>query len=244
MESVQRYVSPDLTHFVGRSLRNDELRYQLLKRILTRGLLKARPRARAHPYVLEKHTHLTLASNDAYRGSVVCFCDIPPGDLPLHMEKYSRFGIAFDKRFIAEKGALPVMYIPERGRPSLLPSENYRYRSVASQTVAFNQFWKWFNRVTEAIEPLSQNPQSAPLARDLRNVVDFLEINILSHLKFFDHALHDAHPDNFYMEREWRVSQNVVFELDDVQRIIIPASYSRRLRKAFPQYCGELLFAD
>jgi len=246
MESLQRYVSPDLTHFVGRALKNDELRFQMLKRILSRGLLKARPMARraTYAYVLEKRADLDLSSNHVYRGSVVCFCDIPPGDLLLHMGKYSRFGISFPKAFVAEQGALPVMYIPLKGRPSLLPSDDYPYRSVASQKVAFNQFSKWLNRVEAAIEPLSKNPGSRNVASDLKKVIGFLEINILSHLKFFDHGLHDADPDNFYMEREWRVSQSVEFDLADVQRIIIPARFSRRLRKAFPAYDGELVFAE
>ena len=246
MEHFQRYVSPDLTHFVGRALKNDELRYQLFTRILKSGKLKARPKARggAYPYVLEKHTDLELSSNDAYRGSVVCFCDIPPGDLPLHIRKYKGFGIAFPKAFVAEQGALPVMYVPLKGRPSLLPSEDYPYRSVASQRVAFNQFSKWLNRVDAEIKPLSANPESEQVAADLKRVIGFLEINILSHLKFFDHGLHDADPENFYMEREWRVSQNVEFRLDDIQRIIIPAAFSRRFRMAFPDYVGEVLFSD
>jgi Putative abortive phage resistance protein AbiGi, antitoxin len=242
----QRYVSPDLTHFVGRALKNDELRYQLLKRILVAGLLKARPKARSarYAYVLEKHTDLDLSSNDAYRGSVVCFCDIPPSDLWLHMGKYSRFGLSFPKAFVAECGALPVMYVPIKGRPSLLPSDDYPYRSVASQKVAFDQFSKWLSHVEAAIKPLSRSAESEQVANDLRRVIDFLEINILSHLKFFDHGLHDADPDNFYMEREWRVSQNVAFGLSDVQRVIIPASFSRRFRKTFPDYDGELVFAE
>jgi len=46
------------------------------------------------------------------------------------------------------------------------------------------------------------------------------------------------------MEREWRTSKSVEFELNDIQRIIIPSAYSRKLRLAFPDYDGEILFAD
>ena len=117
--NVQRYVSPDLTHFVGRSLRNREQRYRLLRRILRAGVLKARPkpaRVRA-AHILAKNPDLALSSNDAYRGSVVCFCDIPLGDLDVHMRKYSSFGLAFQKDFLAEQGALPsCMYRKLAGR--------------------------------------------------------------------------------------------------------------------------------
>jgi hypothetical protein len=46
------------------------------------------------------------------------------------------------------------------------------------------------------------------------------------------------------MEREWRTSKDVEFDLSDIQRIIIPTRFSRRLRQAFPEYDGEIFFAD
>ena len=82
------------------------------------------------------------------------------------------------------------------------------------------------------------------IAEDLKNILDFLEVHILSHLIFFNHKLHDIHEENFYMEREWRVSRDVQFTLGDVQRIIIPVRFSRRLRRDFPKYDGEIVFGD
>jgi len=136
------------------------------------------------------------------------------------------------------------MYVPVRGRPSLLPFRHYGRVSVSSQEVAFDQFWRHFNRVAAAIERLADDPKEKRTADDLRRVVDFLDINILSHLKFFHHRLHDADEENFYMEREWRVSRYVKFDIGDVQRIIVPARFSRRLRNDFPDYDGEIFFAD
>ena len=62
----------------------------------------------------------------------MCFCDIPVGDLGLHMRKYSPFGLAFKKDFFAEQGALPVFYVPEAGRPAVTLKENL--------AVLFDQF--------------------------------------------------------------------------------------------------------
>ena len=59
--------------------------------------------------------------------------------------------------------------------------------------------------------------------------MEFLELNIMSHLKFFDHRLHDEHPENYYLEREWRVSRDVPFDLEDVRRIIVPPESSIRI---------------
>jgi hypothetical protein len=42
---------------------------------------------------------------------VVCFCDIPDTDLAIHVRKYSRFGLAFKKDFLIERGACPVFYV-------------------------------------------------------------------------------------------------------------------------------------
>jgi hypothetical protein len=247
MPLFQRYVSPELTHFVGRSLKSQERQYRLLKRIIKSGTLRARPRPRgrnSNVYTMEKHRGQKLSSNDAYKGSSVCFCDIPLDDLAIHISKYSKFGIAFSKDFLAGQGALPVLYVPVRGRPSLLPFLLYGPGAVSSQAVAFDQFWRRFNRVEAAIGRLAASPHEKRTADDLRNVIEFLDFNILSNLKFFHHGLHDVHEKNFYMEREWRVSRDVEFNVCEVQRIIIPARFSRRLRNDLKAYDGEVFFAD
>ena len=45
-----------------------------------------------------------------------CFCDIPVEDLKIHVKKYSRFGLAFDKNLIVNKGGAPVNYIPNKSK--------------------------------------------------------------------------------------------------------------------------------
>jgi hypothetical protein len=181
MPLFQRYVSPELTHFVGGSLKTQEKQYRLLKRIIRSGTLRARPRPRGHNsdvYVLVKHRDQRLSSNQSYRGSVVCFCDIPLDDLSIHTEKYSRFGIAFSKDFLAEEGALPVMYVLVRGRPSLLPFKDYGPGVVSSQGVAFDQFWNRLNRIEAAIGRLEAHPKERRIADDLRKAILSLDINI------------------------------------------------------------------
>jgi hypothetical protein len=102
--------------------------------------------------------------------------------------------------------------------------------------------WNYFNRIHGSIEELrATHPK---IADDLENLTAFLDMSLLSHLKFFDHKLFDDDEENFYMEREWRTTQDVNFDLVDIQRIIIPTRFSRRLRNAFEAYDGEVLFAD
>jgi hypothetical protein len=240
----QRYVSPDLTHFVGRGLRSQEEQYALFRTILKERLLRARspelPRLAA--YALEIHPSARLSGNRAFRGSYVCFCDIPLEDLDLHMRKYSRFGVAFPKNFLLEKGATPVIYVPGRGRPALLPFQPYPRGRVRSNSVAFDEFWRRYQKLRDRMKE-AQHGGDAQLARLFTDVRGFLDIHVLSHLKFFDPYLYDDDKKNYYMEREWRVMRQVRFGLIDVTRVVLPERFSRRFRRDFPRYGGQVTFA-
>jgi len=244
---IQRYVSSDLTHFVGRRRKNQTERYKLLKRILNTGLLKASPKPKGTGplvRVFQKDPELRLSSNLACGLPAVCFCDIPLCDLPVHMIKYKEFGLAFSKDFLADFGALPILYVPMCGRPSSLPYEGYARGRVASQTVCFDEFWRVFNRVDLALSQLRNQKGLEPLTKDLQRMITFLEFHLVSNLKFFDHRLSDIDPDNFYMEREWRVCQDIPFTLDDVVRVILPERFSTQFRRDFRRFDGEVVFAD
>jgi hypothetical protein len=243
----QRYISSDLTHFVGRSQKNHGNRYKLLKRILRTGQLQARPRAKGmgpEVRVVTKDAEMGLSSNQACGLPIVCFCDIPLCDLPIHMAKYSKFGLAFPKDFLAEMGAVPVTYVPLRGRPASLPYEGYSRKRVASQAVCFDEFWKVLNRLEATLLGSSKQTPSTPFEKDVRRLTTFLEVHLVSNLKFFDHRLVDVDIENFYMEREWRVCQDVSFDLNDVARVILPEAFGRQFRKDFPAFGGELVFSD
>ena len=239
---AQQYVSSELTHFVGRSLRSKEQKYRLLVEILRSGRLKARrPELyKGSRYVLQRNLHVRLSTNKAYKASVVCFCDIPVGDLDIHMEKYGQFGIAFQKEFLLEQGALPVMYVPSNGRPALLPYPGYGRGRVATQSSSFDEFWKRYGRLCEAAKGL---PNREPWHDDLRTMIKFLDAHVLSHQKFFDARLQDWEADNYYFEREWRISRDVKFRLSDVWRVVLPPQFSQRFRRDFERYDGEIVFS-
>jgi len=243
--SLQRYVSPDLTHFVGRGLRTQREQYALLRAVLEEGRLRARSPTRVGraAYALEMRPNVRLSGNRAFRGSYVCFCDIPPGDLDVHMRKYSRFGLAFTKDFLLELGASPVMYVPGRGRPALLPFHPYARGIVSSNNVAFDEFWRRYQRLRSRIDDAAHDLPDE-MNRLFHDVRKFLDIYLLSHLKFFDPYLHDQDNHNYYMEREWRVMREVKFRLREIRRVILPEEYAARFRRDFPKYDGEVVFAD
>jgi hypothetical protein len=78
----------------------------------------------------------------------------------------------------------------------------------------------------------------------LQNLERFFAFRLFSQVKFFDESLDDEDPNNFYMEREWRIVGNVKFELNDVRRVILPEAYASRFQQAIPQFVGQVSFSD
>src|SRR5215216_2477466 len=111
---TQRYVSPELTHFVGRRLSEDQ-QYSLLGNdILKAGWLVHPPIDGRQPNEVLRGSPLVGGSRtpdvdntEAAYSQVICFCDIPVTDLEIHMTKYSRFGLSFLKPFLVDKGLTP-----------------------------------------------------------------------------------------------------------------------------------------
>src|SRR4051794_15238055 len=107
--SSQAYVSRELTHFVGRAKASDAERYMLFLKILGDRFDPRRPRqgwlqASYHyefgPGCYMRSDDQRLSTNEAVRCTMVCFCDIPPGQFNVHMRKYRNFGISFPKGFL------------------------------------------------------------------------------------------------------------------------------------------------
>ena len=224
--TVQRYVSDELTHFVGRSFRHEynahEKQYRLLVDILKGGVLGKKARA--------GFTHRPEASfsgNAYYRAEMVCFSDIPVPDLGIHMGKFSRFGLAFNKSLLIQRGANPVFYV---ARNSLI-SDQGRQVSRAELFDTFHQrIWRFF----------SEDAEEGCADREL---MDFLARQVFGYVKFYDDGLASDDDKNFYMEREWRVSGSLEFTLGEVRRVIFPERFARSFREDVPEYFGEITFS-
>jgi len=228
---TQRYVSDELTHFVGRG-RLEEDQYRLLVKIMSDGCLRAGGDADLD----EGHIRLTfrweqkLSESELFQPSMVCFCDIPVPDLAIHVKKYGRFGLGFGKKFLIEKGAAPVFYVPKGGpligqpRATLLDEAGREYEKLRSL-------------------PPTENPKEVKIP--VQTPIDrFLDYVVFSYLKPFDESKTEDDPDNHYMEREWRTLSSIRFTLSDVRRIIIPEAYASRLRQNVPTYVGQVTFVE
>jgi hypothetical protein len=123
ISSSQRYISRELTHFVGRRESDDESRYGLLLKIIREGWLTHEPHNPRISGNLSVNESARVSQNEMYLPQVVCFCDIPLQDLAIHVVKYSRFGISFDKDFICNHGGTPVFYIPVQAKATNYPPD-------------------------------------------------------------------------------------------------------------------------
>jgi abortive phage resistance protein AbiGi (putative antitoxin) len=291
---TQRYVSHELTHFVGKGKTQDEQYDILVNKILRTEWLTYPPHDPNRPRSLTVDFSQPISTDQALRYEAICFCDIPETDLAIHVRKYSQFGLAFKKEFLIAKGACPVFYVANEGPTSvkeLWPPANFmtdqvqaaRSRGLIDRALLFSVSARQLLDVFAALDAISNdettrffrsggvlppdecksrlralfglsdvqvsameralrgNQQAAHTIASLRN---FVIHEMFSFIKCFEAMRSFEDEANYYMEREWRIANNVCFKLDDVSRIFLPAAYARRFRADLPEYAGQISFVD
>lgn len=268
--TLQRYVSEELTHFVGSSSSDEEEHYSILvDKILKTGWLLANPKAHtakaaevlaSNSLVYSGGYHGSI--EDMFRHQVVCFCDIPVPDLEIHMCKYSRFGLSYLKQFLLKKGANPVLYLANNsgslpvGVPDTeeIVGRSDLYRANARQFKELIELLMHSDKSPLALAARSSEPQPGRSQEEwewqrslwpkLHGLCNFLEIYMFSYIEEVDDTAADEDPTNVYMEREWRVLGNINFALSDVRRVFLPEEFAERFRFDLPEYAGQLTFSD
>lgn len=240
----QRYISKELTHFVGRNLRDEiedesqrlDEQYKLLLKIIQEKCISYSPHnpgqiPKGKKYNPKSSIGLSpgekISDNKMVNPRMVCFCDIPLEDLGIHIRKYSPFGLSFKKSFLIERGANPVFYVAKN--------------SAVHRTNRSEYFDKMVGLYLRScgLTPEVITTKSA----DCFEIADFL-LDLLGYIKFFDPDKSDGHEENFYMEREWRTYYNIHFGIEDIYRIIIPRSYAKKFRENVPTYFGQITFIE
>jgi hypothetical protein len=231
---MQRYVSSELTHFIGRLEQTEEKQYNFLKSILSDGLLKSGFDDKTELHI-SINDQIDLSTNEVYKQNMVCFCDIPYSDLKIHMKKYSKFGISFKKEALIKKGATPIFYISQNSKV---------YHMVFDQLISNSEVFDFWHKKTLELHNKRIENIDDDTKNDLWGLLTFFQVHIFSFMKFFDPELPEDDEKNYYMEREWRKFGNINFTIDEVHSVIIPQSYCKQFKKDFPDYCGQLLYAD
>ena len=161
---------------MGAKERAHEDRYQLLRTILSTGRLGTAFGASVGWMV--SHSELP-SSNNMFRPTIVCFCDIPLEHLAIHMKKYSRFGIAYSKTFLLRQAANPVFCI---ARDSFVPHlHDFRAQTFDAMTP---KLLKLVDAYTEGLPEAERG--------DARWFGRFsLQFSLFNMIKWFDAALPD-----------------------------------------------------
>jgi hypothetical protein len=73
------------------------------------------------------------------------------------------------------------------------------------------------------------------------NLIVGLFANMFGYIKTFEPSVSDDHPENYYMEREWRVIGKVHFQLSDVMEIVLPEQFVAPLHRDVPEFRGSLI---
>lgn len=71
-------------------------------------------------------------------------------------------------------------------------------------------------------------------------ISDWVGHDILAFMKFFDPTLPDDHPDNYYMEREWRCVRGIKFELADIANVFVAAGYQKQFTDRFATLASKV----
>src|ERR1039458_5108122 len=255
----QRYVSGELTHFAGRHSQTLEEQYQVFLQIVRSGQLRRDPKYAPGESQISGITHFGAQARFSQRRTFdfpgVCFCDIPLADLEIHVHKYSCFGIAFTRDFLVQKGASPVFYIASDSRidPAVckaLGIEKQPCRRSDLFDLLVSEFNGLQNRLAFRAGAVPQEGCTGAVkdlkeaATQMAQLQGYLTEYVFSYCVPYESALNDADSEHYYMEREWRILGDLVFDIADVERLIVPRQFGRRMREDMPEFHGQLHFLD
>ncbi len=238
----QKYISDTLYHFVGRSAGTDDEQYEILKTILTSGQLLFDAGCKCPDAVKTFDIKLFNSLGEISKIPAICFCDIPIDSISIHIQKYSKFGIGFDKQTLCNKGVRPVWYIPKNSYSAIVTSEKIgtRFPNELSNifqatSLIINELTKGTN-IADPLNKLTENQDLQDSFELLHRGHFFILADLAWFFKFYDSNLSDDHPDNYYFEREWRkVNGNLSFSFKDISCIVLPSKiYKDDLVRQFP----------
>lgn len=239
---VSKYASDDLFHFVGHSSPSDDnSNYGRLREVLGSICISHFP----HDGSWGKVSHTTtwdnrLETERLIVPSVTCYADIPFEALSIHTSKYGKFGIALPRWLLTKHGARPVTYIPMR-------SDDWQSINGLTLLRDIEAIVKGFKELVvdtqEREEPRSRTLGKKPSTPEeaISALHSMLLKDFLAFIKPFNSELPHNHPNNFYMEREWRMYGNMKFEAGQVSRILVAKGYKDQTIEDFPAY-GDRVF--
>jgi hypothetical protein len=235
------YTSNELFHFVGHSSPSDnEANYQVLLKVL-RGKCISHPPHDGSWGVVQYTANWAEQIEDEKLvvPNITCYADIPFLSLGTHVSKYGKFGLSLPTSLLTQYGARPVTYIPMRSDDWQSIHGKTLLRDIEAKVKGFYKQVISVSKIKETISrSLGSEPQTAEDA--CQQVHDMLMKDFVAFVKPFNSELPPYHPDNYYMEREWRKYGNMKFVEEQVTRVIVSVGYKDRAEKDLPEYKGRI----
>ena len=165
-----------------------------------------------------------MIDGEPIQQTVVCLCDIPRDDLRFHARRYGEFGVGVDRSVVTQLGGRPVIYIPFSRRAHGTRGARF----PADMMAVLDGLDQFFPDTPPERSRLVGSP-----ALDALEAVDLasslITRDVQAFLKCWDVDLPEDHPENFYMEREWRKLGNLKLA-SCIQEVVAPAQYHGALR--------------
>ncbi len=242
--ATTKYVSDELFHLVGRrDPANNEQNYQTLLKVIDASHISHPPHTKdgsLNRNVI--NTDKELLSEELIVPTITCFCDIPFEHLGVHKKKYGLFGLSFHRDHLLRNNARPVIYIPTH-RSDVFTMGGKTLLADIEQT------WRGFDELVAEplfIESFSHRLGDKPLTREdaIRRMNYLFKEQFLAFIKPFNAELPEDHPDNFYLEREWRKYGYLSFTPDKVVKVLVATDFVDRLKAERPAYTDKVYGID
>lgn len=223
---MQSFVSDTLYHFVGRRRPGaDQENFEILSEILRSMEVRTCEVDGARGGMRMLHDpNRTLINGEPAEQSVVCFGEFHRADLPFHSKRYGRFGVGVSKSVVARWGMRPVIYVP----CSEEFAENWGTRFAGQIRTVLEGLDRFFPYSLSFRRRVLGSP-----AADAQDAVDeatkLIERDFQAFLKFWNVDLPENHPENFYMEREWRKFDKLPLALC-LREIVAPSAFHSDLQ--------------
>ena len=240
------YTSTELFHFVGRSHPDDdEANYATLLKVLDDGWVSYAPDfPKKYEFKMSSPNwdeEYVLLGGNIYP-EVTCYAAIPFDALAIHINKYGRFGLSFDRAMLIKNGARPVIYFP------LQPSDPMSgWGNIHTELNGIDLLAVWKGFYEMAVAPNAQNVFSRSLGAKPQSSTDailamnsVLSAEFFRFIKFFNSDLDEKHPENYYMEQEWRIPNPFAFKLSEIESICVSCNYVARFKEDRPEYLDKV----
>jgi hypothetical protein len=200
---LQRFATKVLWHFTGYN-KSEEDSFGILKSIISERKLR----------LGKIHSEVILPSGKKRLGyPSICMCDIPFKDLRIHISRYGKYAISFDKtKAIASGQFNPVFYMHK---------DHFLFKYTEEELLPY-------------IDTLvsSGNEYSEKINNFLLLLGTYVKpSDLTAPISIGNTHLDEMQNNNYYYEREWRSAYEWNFKNEDIEAIMVQKKDIKEINK-------------